>query len=194
MTKIIVHSLLNINHKFQSIINPTTMKSGKSPRKIPINHSHTSSLSKIERKKFVFEQLSTNFDKIIGNHKKLPSLNLNLIQDIDLKMQKFKRTPSPEKKNNWNTGHSPIKPQESMQSARYIDLLRENFGIDDKDTLSLAKSSKNGLKKLQEKGFIDRHGTINSKFVSRYVEILGAQHPLQKSKTLTKFHSPKKPC
>jgi hypothetical protein len=159
----------------------------QSPRKVSNNHSHTSSLSKLERKRLVFDQLSSNFDKIIGSHKKMPSLNLNLIQDIDLKMQKFKRTPSPDKRNPWNSSHSPVKPQEVIPSRRYIDLLRENFGIDDKDTLSLAKINRNGLQKLREKGFVDRHGTVNFKFVTRYVEVLGAKHPLKKAKTCKSF-------
>ena len=150
----------------------------------------TSSLSKLDRKRLVFLQLSSNHDKIIGSHKKFPSLNLNLIQEIDLKNQKFKRTPSPDKKSSRFFSNSPVKPQ-FINSGKYIDLLRENFGNNDKDPLSLIKINQGGLNKLKEKGFVDRHGIVNQKFVTRYAEVVGVKHPLKKSKSYMKI-KPKK--
>jgi len=149
------------------------------PPKIP---SFTSSLSKLDRKRLVFLQLSSNHDKIIGSHKKFPSLNLNLIQEINLKNQKFKRTPSPDKKTSRVFSSSPVKPQ-FLNSGKYMDLLRENFGNEDKDPLSLIKVNQGGMKKLKEKGFVDRHGIVNQKFVARYAQVVGANHPLKKSKS-----------
>lgn len=160
-------------------------------QKTSILPHYTSTLSKLDKKRLVFHQLSSNHDKIIGGHKKIPSLNLNLIQDIDIKNQKFKRTPSPDKKSFRCSSNSPSKPQ-FINSGKYIDLIRENFGIVDKDPLSLIKLNECGIRKLKEKGFVDKHGIVNHKFVTRYAEVVGAKHPLKKSQSWIKFKHLKK--
>ena len=143
---------------------------------------------KTKRKRMIIEKLLESRDKILGVKKKFERyhLNPNFIQETDASMEKFKRTPSPMKLTTRTSTLSPGKVPDGMKSENYMRIIRRNYSQHKFNPLSLTQTNQSDLPKLKQQGLINKHGRLNSQFVSRLQKILTHSSSLPRTLTLKK--------
>ena len=103
------------------------------------------------------------------------------MQDHEIKLLKFRRTPSPEKKTLRSSASSPIKPHEFVSNEDHLEALSMKFDNDTNSILKLNPMNGKALKGLKKEGFVNKQGGINLKFINRYEQVVGTIYPLKKS-------------
>ena len=121
-------------------------------------------------------------DRIIGIHKKVKSHCIRDMQDHEMKLFKFRRTPSPEKKTLRSSANSPIKPHEFQSNEDHLQALSRKFNNDPSSSLlKLNSMNDKALQGLQKEGFVNKLGGLNIKFINRYEQVVGTMYPLKRS-------------
>jgi hypothetical protein len=190
----LLNKLMNLNSKFLSTIdtrktlkvsfskpNPKTRIQRAPIAKKPLSFT---GIRDHETKERIIAEFSKH-DRILGSHKKQNSQTQYLINN-KVPSLKFRRTPSPEKKNFRQTSSSPIKFSPSKKpdfitSEKHLKVLTQKFGQSDEDTLKLDSINAKSVESLKKCGFINDKGVINLKFVARYEQVLGARGPIGRS-------------
>lgn len=138
---------------------------------------------KSKRKRMVIEKLLESRDKILGVQKKFERYhcNPNFIQETDVSMEKFKRTQSPMKLSTRPSSLSPGKVPDCIKSENYMRIIRRNYSQHKFNPLSLAQTNQSDIPKLKQQGFINKHGRLNSQFISRLQKILSHSSSLPRN-------------
>ena len=116
-------------------------------------------------------------DKALGSHR---HTNSELVPCQTYDQLKFRRTPSPEKKNNRLTT-SPIKPNNFISNRDHLRALTINFGKFEEDALKITKKNQKSYESLKKVGFINEQGRLNLKFLSRYEQLFKTKYSLKHS-------------
>ena len=119
-------------------------------------------------------------DKLIGMHRKLQSTQIKNMEDHDLSLMKFRRSPNRERKSRRQTFVSPIKPLEFISNQEHLFALSMKYGAS-KESLNFDTINDKTYKSLRKDGFVDNKGIANIKFISRYEEVVGTIYPLKHS-------------
>ena len=121
-------------------------------------------------------------DRMIGVHRKMKSNQIKDMQEYEMNLMKFRRTPSPEKRMVRQATISPSKP-EFVSNEDHLFALSLKFGRNDNESLKIESRNRKKYNNLKKIGFVDRKGIANVKFITRYEQIVGAIYPLKHSIT-----------
>lgn len=122
-------------------------------------------------------------DRVLGVHQRIKSELKSDVQDYEIDLLRFRRTPSPVKRMQKSSGTSPVKPREWTSNENHLEALTSKFTYSDQDVLKLKPVNEKALKELKKDGFVRKNGALNLRFISRYEQVIGTMYPLRKSIT-----------